>query len=174
MLTGDLIRLRPLEPSDAELMWRWNHDPEVGRWMFSSYPESLAQITRRFEDLPRNSYTSAFFGIELLNKRQLIGSVRLRDAEPETGAAELDLRIGDKEYWGRGYATDTVKVICRYGFAEMRLHRIRLSVVAENAAAIRVYEKVGFVVEGREREAFRRDGTWHDMVLMGLLEGELL
>ncbi|WP_219511680.1 GNAT family N-acetyltransferase [Nonomuraea ceibae] len=61
MLTGDLVRLRPLEPSDAELMWRWNHDPEVGRWMFGSYPESLAQITERFEELPRNSYASAFF-----------------------------------------------------------------------------------------------------------------
>ncbi|MEV4218100.1 GNAT family N-acetyltransferase [Nonomuraea sp. NPDC049725] len=62
-----------------------------------------------------------------------MGSVRLR-------AAELDLRIGDKEYWDRGYATDTARVICRYGFAEMRLHRIRLTVVAENTAAIRVYD----------------------------------
>ncbi|MGW0479935.1 GNAT family N-acetyltransferase [Nonomuraea sp. NPDC003214] len=55
----------------------------------------------------------------------------------------------------------------------MRLHRIRLTVVAENTAAIRVYEKAGFIVEGREREAFRRNATWHDMVIMGLLEGAL-
>jgi RimJ/RimL family protein N-acetyltransferase len=47
-------------------------------------------------------------------------------------------------------------------------------VVAENVAARRVYAKVGFVEEGRSREAFRRDGKWHDMILMGLLEHELL
>nr|WP_275477366.1 GNAT family protein [Streptomyces roseifaciens] len=103
----------------------------------------------------------------------MIGSVRLRGAAPETGEAELDLRIGDKDYWGRGYATDTMRVICRYGFDEMRLHRIALTVVADNVPARRVYEKVGFVEEGRRRECFRRDGKWHDMIVMGLLEGEL-
>ncbi|MEH6373073.1 GNAT family protein [Streptomyces sp. KLMMK] len=173
MLTGDLVRLRAFEPSDAELIWRWNNDPEVGRWMFGGYPESAARIAERFEKLPRNSYASTFLGIEPLDAPRLIGSVRLRDAAPETGAAELDLRIGDKDYWGRGYATDTMRVICRYGFDEMRLHRIALTVVADNVSARRVYEKVGFVEEGRQRECFRRDGKWHDMIVMGLLEGEL-
>ncbi|WP_424888439.1 GNAT family N-acetyltransferase [Streptomyces sp. XH2] len=173
MLTGDLVRLRPLEPADAETMWRWNNDPEIGRWMFGGYPESLAQITERFAALPRNSYAGTFLGVEPLGEERLIGSVRLRDAAPETGAAELDLRIGDKDCWGRGYATDTVRVICRFGFDELRLHRIALTVVADNEPARRVYEKAGFVEEGRQRECFRRDGKWHDMILMGLLEGEL-
>lgn len=55
----------------------------------------------------------------------------------------------------------------------VRLHRITLWVADANTGARRVYEKVGFVEEGRARESFRRDGKWHDMILMGLLEGEL-
>ena len=55
----------------------------------------------------------------------------------------------------------------------MRLHRISLTVVAENTGARKVYEKVGFVEEGRIREAFRRDGKWYDRIIMGLLEGDL-
>ena len=82
--------------------------------------------------------------------------------------------IGEQDYWGGGYGTDTMKVICRYGFEMMRLHGISLWVVPENTAARHVYEKVGFVEEGRKRESFRRDGKWHDTILMSLLEGELI
>src|SRR5690606_42032406 len=55
----------------------------------------------------------------------------------------------------------------------MRLHSIRLWVVDDNEAAIHTYRRVGFRTDGRAREAFRRDGVWHDMILMSLLEGEL-
>ncbi|MGC5019555.1 GNAT family N-acetyltransferase [Micromonospora sp. DT47] len=89
------------------------------------------------------------------------------------GDAELDISLGEKVCWGRGYGTEAMRLICRYGFDKMRLHRISLWVADENAAAIRVYTKVGFVEEGRARESFRRDGRWHDMIMMGLLEGEL-
>lgn len=90
-----------------------------------------------------------------------------------TGCAKPDIYLGEKDYWGRGYATDAMRTICRYGFEKMRLHKITLTVVTENHSARRVYEKVGFVTEGRLRQVFRRDGRWYDMFTMGLLEGEL-
>ncbi|MEV0582020.1 GNAT family protein [Nonomuraea sp. NPDC050310] len=173
MLTGDLIRLRPLEPGDAEALWRWGSDPEVIRYMGAGQPESLAQLTKRHLERPTNTYSNTLLGAETLETGKLIGAVRLRDAQPEIGDAELDIWIGEKDHWGRGFATDTMRTMCRYGFDELRLHRITLWVVAENVAARRVYEKVGFVQEGVARESFRRAGKWHDMVLMGLLEGEL-
>jgi len=85
----------------------------------------------------------------------------------------LTVYLGEKEYWGRGYATDAVRTMCRYGFDKMRLHKITLTVVTENRAAHHIYRKVGFVEEGRLRQVFRRDGQWYDMFTMGLLEGEL-
>jgi RimJ/RimL family protein N-acetyltransferase len=174
MLIGDLIRFRPMEPDDAEALWRWNNDPEVMRWLSDGYPESLAQTTARHEARERNSYENVLFGIETIAENRLIGLVHLGGAEPETADAELDIYIGEKDCWGRGYGTEATRLICRYGFDKMRLHRITLWVADENAAAIRVYEKIGFVEEGRARESFRRDGKWHDMVLMGLLEGDPL
>jgi RimJ/RimL family protein N-acetyltransferase len=173
MVLGDLVMLRAMEPSDAEALWRWNHDPEVMRWMSDGYAQSLAQVRKRMEDRPRNTYGEVLLGIEVLEDTTLIGLVQLRDAEPETGCAELDIYLGEKEYWGRGYATDAMRTICRYGFQKMRLHKITLTVVTENHSAHRVYQKVGFVEEGRLRQVFRRDGQWYDMFTMGLLEGEL-
>jgi RimJ/RimL family protein N-acetyltransferase len=136
------------------------------------YPPSLAHTAKQLEERIPDSFEKLTLFIEALDGRT-IGIVALRDAEPETGEAKLDIYLGEKDTWGRGYATDAMRVICRYGFEKMRLHRISLTVVAENAGARRVYEKVGFAEEGRMRDAFRRDGKWHDKILMSLLEGEL-
>ncbi|MEU7900080.1 GNAT family protein [Nonomuraea sp. NPDC049152] len=173
MLNGTRIRLRAMEPGDAEALWRWNSDPEVMRWLNDGYPESLAQTVSRHEDRDRNSYENVLLGVETLDEGRLIGLVRLGGAEPETGHAELDIYLGEKDTWGRGYATEAMRLICRYGFDKMRLHRITLWVVEANTGARRVYEKVGFVEEGRAREAFRRDGKWYDTIIMGLLESDL-
>jgi RimJ/RimL family protein N-acetyltransferase len=66
-----------------------------------------------------------------------------------------------------------MRVVCRFGFEMMNLHRIELTVYAEHAAAIHVYEKVGFRQEGRLREAAFKFGRYQDLLMMGLLAGEL-
>ncbi|BCB75584.1 GNAT family protein [Phytohabitans flavus] len=177
---GERVRLRAMEPADAEALWWWNHDPEVMRWMDAGYAQPLVQVRTWLEERPRNAYGDVLFGIDAPAKPtagtaewQLIGLVRLSGAEPETGCAELNIYLGEKEYWGQGYATDAVRAVCRYGFEAMRLHKIALTVVTENDAALRVYRRVGFVEEGRLREVFRREGQWLDKYTMGLLEGEL-
>ncbi|MCE7079010.1 GNAT family N-acetyltransferase [Streptomyces sp. ST2-7A] len=172
-MLGDLVELRAMDTSDAEALWRWNHDPAVMRWMENGHPQSPARTAARLTERAPNGYGDVLLGVEVPEDGKLIGLVRLTGAEPETGCAELTLYIGEKEYWGRGYATDATRTVCRYGFEEMRLHRIELDVVTENHAALRVYRKVGFVEEGRLRQVFRRNGRWYDMFVMGLLEGDL-
>ncbi|MFI7545264.1 GNAT family N-acetyltransferase [Actinoplanes sp. NPDC049599] len=122
----------------------------------------------------RNEYGDLLLGVETQADARLIGLVRLRQAEPELGIAELDIYLGEKDSWGRGHATDAVRTVCRYGFDQMRLHKIILTVVTENEPAVRAYRKVGFVQEGRLREVFRRDGRWYDEYTMGLLARELI
>ena len=63
--------------------------------------------------------------------------------------------------------------MCRFGFEMMNLNRIELEVHAENARARHVYAKVGFQEEGVRRQAIYRAGRYQDMVVMGLLAGEL-
>ena len=147
MPTGELVRLRAFEPSEAEALWRWNHDADVMRWMEDGYPDSLAQVAKRMSEWKANSYEKVVLAVEPLAEARLIGVVVLRDTQPETRHAELDIYIGEKDCWGSGYATDTMRTACRFGFEKMRLHRITLWVVADNTAARRVYEKVGFVTE---------------------------
>ncbi|WP_033825028.1 GNAT family N-acetyltransferase [Kitasatospora sp. MBT63] len=173
MIPGELVRLRPMEPSDAEALWRWNGDPEVMRWMQDGYRQTLARVTASLAERARNSYQDVLYGVEARADARLVGLVRLHGAEPETGIAEIDVYLGEKDAWGQGYAKDAMRTMCRYGFQQMRLHRIQLTVVTENHAAVHLYRTLGFVQEGRLRQVFRRDGEWYDMFTMGLLEGEL-
>ena len=172
-VTGETVLLRAMGPDDAEALWRWNHDPDVMRFMDAGYPQHPGRVRTWLQERPSNAYGDVLFGIETRADGRLIGLIRLRDAEPETGCAELDIYIGEKDCWGKGYGTDAVRTVCRYGFDTMRLHKVSLTVVAGNEGARRAYEKVGFVEEGRLRSVFRRDGAWHDKLTMGLLEGEL-
>jgi len=173
VLEGELVRLRALEPEDADRIHPWGSDPEVGRWMNTGYPRSLAQLRQHAAERPVNSYELVVLGIEADGK--LIGIVDLRDAVPEVGNAELDIYIGDAGYRnGGGYGTEALRLMCNYGFNSMRLHMITLWVVAENERARHVYRKVGFSEDGRHREAFvAADGKRHDMILMSMLKGEL-
>ncbi|GAA2702039.1 GNAT family N-acetyltransferase [Actinoplanes palleronii] len=167
------MELRAMRAGDAESLWRWNHDPEVMRFMVEGYPQTPETVTKFLTERPRNTYGDTLFGVESRKDGVLIGLISLHGAEPETGIAELDIYLGEKDYWGQGYATDAMRTACRYGFDRMRLHRIWLTVVVGNEAAHHIYQKIGFVDEGRLRQVSRRDGQWRDVHIMGLLDGEL-
>lgn len=92
---------------------------------------------------------------------------------PENRAGEVGIMIGERDCWGRGYGTDALRTLSRFAFDQMNLHRIELHVFAEHEQAIRVYERVGFRVEGRRRDAIYKHGRFHDMLLMSVLQGEL-
>jgi RimJ/RimL family protein N-acetyltransferase len=170
---GDLIRLRAREPEDEPLLHAWFNDPDVTEHLTIRYPLSHLQEVKFIERVSSIDYVHASFGVETLAEGILIGGVGLEQSSPENRSAVLGIAIGDKAFWGGGYGTDTMRTVCRFGFEMMNLHRIELEVYAANVRAQHVYEKVGFVVEGRRRAASFKFGTYRDVILMGLLEGEL-
>jgi RimJ/RimL family protein N-acetyltransferase len=88
------------------------------------------------------------------------------------GNSWVGIGIGEREYWGRGYGTDAMRVVLRFAFQELNLHRVSLSVFAYNERAVRSYVKAGFREEGRTRELMLREGTRHDVIEMGILREE--
>ncbi|KAG9196923.1 hypothetical protein G6514_002915 [Epicoccum nigrum] len=75
-------------------------------------------------------------------------------------------------YQGRGYGREAIEWALDYAFRRVGLHRVRVWALEWNAGVLRLYEKIGFKIEGREREAFWHEGRWWDGVDMGMLEGE--
>ena len=99
-----------------------------------------------------------------------VGSVYVRDIDETHHKAEYGIFIGEKESRGKGYGTAAAKLMVRYCFEELALHRLFLRVYAENERAIRSYEKAGFVKEAHLRDDVYIDGEYKDIVLMGILK----
>jgi RimJ/RimL family protein N-acetyltransferase len=169
---GQLVRLRAAEPEDAPAMHRWMNDPEVIDNLGARYPTSVAVHLERTRHVEL-AFGAAPFVIEAMAEARPIGWVALRRAAPEDRCAVLGIAIGEKDFWDGGYGTDAMRTVCRFGFDMMNLHRIELDVYPANSRAIRVYEKVGFRTEGHLRQAIFKSGEYRDLILMGLLKGEL-
>jgi RimJ/RimL family protein N-acetyltransferase len=170
-LVGRLVRLRALEPEDEPSLHAWINDAVVTEYLAARYPFSHHQ-ERDFVGDGASTFTGARFAVIALDEGGVIGTVGLPDARPESRTATLAIMIGDRSYWDRGYGTDTVRVVCRFGFEMMNLHRIELDVFAGNERAIRVYEHAGFQREGLRRQAIFKAGRYHDIIAMGLLRDE--
>lgn len=105
---------------------------------------------------------------------RLVGEIRLDNVDLHDRRASIAIGILDPTLLGKGIGSEAIRLLLRHAFVELQLHRIGIRVLAYNQRAIRAYEKCGFVVEGREREAAFVNDAWHDDVMMGLLDHEFL
>jgi RimJ/RimL family protein N-acetyltransferase len=171
---GKLVRLaaRNVE-TDAALEARWERDSEFHRLSSPrpAYPVSVSEVRRWYEDRDLNSFR---FAIRTLSDNRLIGDVGLWISTWASGEAWVGISLGERDYWGKGYGTDAMRLILYYAFTELNLFRVSLNALSSNARAIRSYEKCGFVLEGTLRDAARYAGQYFNEVSMGILKDEWL
>jgi len=173
-LAGELVRLVISEPErDGKVSAVWSANSEYMR-LAGSDPSVIYQPANEEEHIKRYFKQSFTFAVQTLEQEKVIGMVDLAGIDWSSGDGWMGVGIGEPEYWGRGYGTDAVRLITKFGFEELNLHHISLNVFEYNPRAIRSYEKVGYKVEGRCREWLNRDGRRWDLVFMGILKEEWL
>jgi RimJ/RimL family protein N-acetyltransferase len=172
LFTGDLVRLAEISRDNLPAYKRWMRDYEV-QHLLARIP---TPITDEAEEAWFGSVAKGtgdyIFAIHTLDSDTLIGNCGLHNVDKKSRFAEFGIVIGEKDYWGRGYGTDAARVILRFAFNELNLHRVELDVYDFNPRAIRSYEKVGFVHEAIRRDALFRNGAYHDVHRMGILQHE--
>lgn len=177
LFQGELVRFVAAEPQlAAGLFAKWGRDSEFVR-LLDTDPARLLSVDKYKEwfekDLvEQQKNDELFFLIRTLEEDLTIGLIGLNGIQWVHGDAWVGIGLGEREYWGEGYGTDAMRILLRYAFEELNLHRLSLSVFEYNSRAIRSYEKVGFVIEGRVRQFLNRDGRRYDMIFMGLLSDE--
>ena len=170
MLYGEKTRLRRIEREDIPTFVRWFADPEVRNYLLINSPISHAQEEKWFESKLADE-DSELFAVETLDGTH-IGNIELFDFRHVHRQAELGVVLGEKAYWSQGYGSDAIRVLLRFAFRELNLHRIQLRVYEDNERGIRCYRKCGFQVEGRLRDAVYRQGRYFDVLMMGILDHE--
>jgi RimJ/RimL family protein N-acetyltransferase len=171
-IVGRGVALRRPEPNDLEALVRWYRDPEIARLTrYQARPMTQAEIERFFQARMLAPDALAYSIVELPGWR-LVGFTTFSSLDGDNGSILFHITIGERDAWGRGLGTEATELMVGHAFERLGLHRVGLTVFSYNERAIRAYEKAGFRVEGRLRDAIMRDGRFHDEVQMGMLESE--
>jgi len=172
LLVGDLVRLRGTRDDDIQTLARWMMEPEIRATQSNIVlPLSEAATRELIAGWSKNEGTDVGFSIETLDSDRLVGHTGLFGGGVKDRRRIAGIFIG-RPFLDRGYGTDAMRLLVSYGFRELGLHRVELTVLAFNARAIAAYRKVGFVEEGRARQAVFHDGHWYDEVSMAILADE--
>ncbi|MBN2550917.1 MAG: GNAT family N-acetyltransferase [Anaerolineales bacterium] len=178
LFQGELVRLTAADPqTTAEAFSRWSRDSEYWRLLASDpcLPHSVKAIKQWLEkDQEKDPLPYTMFLIHTLEDDRLIGDIGLEGYLGSHGDTFVGIGLGEREYWGKGYGTDAMRIILRYAFFELNLERVSLDVFEYNPRAIRSYERAGFKHEGRLRGYLNRGGKRYDLIFMGILRAEWL
>ena len=155
----------------------WTHDLDFQRRIGAgpARPLSPGQIKKKYEKLEKDGDKQYYFAVRAREPEgpgQLLGFAHLFWIEHVHGSAALNLGIGAPANRGQGYGGEVMRLMLNYAFNELGLHRLTAAMVEDNSGAIRFFERRGFLLEVRRRQAVARDNRRWDMLLYGLLRSE--
>ena len=165
-LTGDRVRLVPIDIAHSEDFFRTVNDPELAR-LTGTHRTFTFEEVERYAATRKEQTDRVDLAVVRIEDDQLLGEIVLNNLDEDNES--MGFRIALSTELGKGYGTEAIRLILRYAFDVIGLHRVDLEVYDFNARAIASYRKCGFVEEGRLRDALRWDGRWHDALLMSVL-----
>ena len=168
-LVGSKCYLSPINPDDAETFTTWLNDIEVTRTLgMAASSISLASERQILEKVAQEHV----YGIVDLATDTLLGNVGLHQIDHAHRSCVIGIFIGDKSAWGKGYGPEALRLLMGFAFDYLNMHTVKLMVYEFNARARAAYAKIGFKEAGRWRDAVFREGRFHDVIMMDMLEDE--
>lgn len=155
----------------------WLHDVDVvrtiGRPDYVLKPVELSEV-QAYVEAVSSSENDLFMAMHLRETGQFVGTVKAGHIDWYSGTADIGIMIGVREQWGQGLGTDSLSALCGYLFDEIGLRRLTAGVMAINPAMVRVFEKLGFRIEGKSRQHDRLGDDYIDHIELGCLRSEFL
>jgi RimJ/RimL family protein N-acetyltransferase len=166
------IMLRPIEEFDLQQIQSFRNDAAIADMLGGfSTGYSRAEI-ERWHYAHQGRTDEVLWAIATAEENLCIGHIGLYQIDNRVGKADFGIVLGSKPYQGKGIGRKATKAMIDYGFSQLRLRRITLSVLATNSRAIQLYESVGFQREGLLRADQYRNGSFIDTILMAILRDE--
>ena len=171
-LKGKKVLLRAVEEGDLQMLQDLTNSPDFEKmivgWSFA--------ISKKDQDAWFQNCTNGLARLRFTIETEEdgpVGLIGLRDIDWKNGSAVgLGMRIAKTNLRTRGLATDAWMTLFRYAFDELRLNRIVGSYIEYNKASARVCEKVGFKIEGIQREAVYKGGKFHNVYALSCLKSD--
>ena len=172
-LTTDRLTLRSLADDDVEDLFATFSDPEAMRhWSTPPHPSREETAARSQKSETGSTTALCCSGASSAPTRTVVCSGRSAlSPEGEQPRAELGFILG-RQHWGQGYANEAQRRVVDFAFRDLHLHRLEGDTDPRNVAAVRSLERLGFRIEGLQRERWIVGGERTDSVVLGLLAHE--
>lgn len=172
-IQGERLYLREVRPEDVnDTYYRWMNDPEVTRYLESRFfpndMESLCDYVRQ----QNGNRNCAFLAIILKENDRHIGNIKLGPIDWIHRLADIGIILGEKDTWGKGYASEAIGLVVKLAFSRMNLHKLTAGYYALNKGSERAFGNNGFVVEGVRKKHRFCEGVYTDTVILGLVRDE--
>lgn len=169
-LKGQKVLLRAIEKEDLPLLQNMINDDELERMVVGwSLPVSSTQQEQWFEDIAADN-NKVRFSVEL--EKEFIGTVILENIDWKNRNLEISIKLFKSKKEGLG--TDTIKTILKFTFEELNMNKIEANILDYNIASIKTFEKCGFKLDGRKRQAVYKNGKYNDVLNYSILKDEYI
>jgi diamine N-acetyltransferase len=179
LLTGELIRLRALEPTDLNRLYRWENDSSI--WSVSGTMAPFSRyvleefVNQAHQDIYTNKQLRLIIDLKYISDSEepdepkAVGCVDLFEFDPRNRKAGLGILIADRADRGKGYATEALHLVVEYSFQVLDLHQLYCNVRVDNESSIALFKKSGFEVTGLKQDWVYENGRYIDEYTMQLV-----
>lgn len=170
ILEGERIYLREVRLEDANENYSgWMNDPSVNKYLESRFSVHTIENLKEFISNMIGNQANVFFAIVLKDGDRHIGNIKLGPINNVHHFADIGILIGEKDCWGKGYATEAIDLVVKYAFKTLNLHKLTAGCYSPNKGSLNAFKKAGFFQEGVRKEHCYSEGKYVDDILLGLI-----
>lgn len=168
-INGERIYLREVRFSDVTSSYHaWMNDPEVTQYTESHFKKWSIKELKNYVRKIKNNPDYLFLAIISKNKDSHLGNIKIGPINRIHRFADIAIIIGEKSFWGKGFATEALKLVVSFAFNKLSLHKLTAGTFANNIGSIKAFSKAGFSIEGKRRQKYFYKGRYIDEVLLGV------
>ncbi len=166
-LTYGKVELRPLEPDDIEVLYKWENDSSIWEVSNTKVPFSKYILAQYIKESYRDIYeTRQLRLIVQTNAGHPVGAIDLFDFDPFHQRAGVGILIHKAEDRKRGYATDALSALENYALNVLGLHQLYANISSDNQVSIQLFQKLGFKISGTKKDWIKYRDGWKDEILL--------
>jgi ribosomal-protein-alanine N-acetyltransferase len=169
-IDGERIHLKTLQ-TDSELNHYvdWLNDPLVNAYLDARFNSNTWKSVKNFIKAANSSQSEYLFGIFLREDGSHIGNIRIHSLGSEEHFGEIGILIGDRTYWGQGYATEAIALVVSFGRESLGVRRFGAGCRISNQGSVGAFQKVGFSIHETIKDGAKiSDDVYEDVLRMTL------
>jgi RimJ/RimL family protein N-acetyltransferase len=165
------LYLRKIIKSDLTLLREWRNSKQFFEFSGQFKLLNMEDQKKWFQQLSKENPDKIMFAIINKNKK-IIGTCGLTNIDYKNRSANTAIMIGDATIHGKGYGTESLRMLVEYGFKKMNLHRIEAEIFEFNTVSIKLFEKLNFKYEATLKESLWRHGRWWNTHVYAIFANE--